>query len=146
MKYVIVSGYFDPLHVGHIDYLKESKKLGDVIVVIVNNDEQAKLKKGRSFMPLDERIEVIKSVRYVDMVVPSIDKDSGILKTIRKFVEEHKDDEFILANGGDVTPDDRTETKEEQELCKELNIKCVYGLGKKIQSSSWLIKRASENE
>ena len=72
-KIVCVSGYFDPIHVGHLEYFKKSKELGDKLMVIVNNDEQAILKKGKPFMPADERVNLIREFRCVDIVVKSID-------------------------------------------------------------------------
>ncbi len=71
MKTVVASGYFDPLHIGHIRYLREAKKLGDILIVILNNDKQAKLKKGKSFMPVNEREEILKSLEFVEEVVIS---------------------------------------------------------------------------
>ena len=64
-----VSGYFDPIHVGHLEYFKSSKKIADKLMVIVNNDEQAELKKGRAFMPVNERIKIIQELKCVDYVV-----------------------------------------------------------------------------
>ena len=74
MKVIAVSGYFDPLHVGHIEYIQLSKKLGDKLVVILNNDKQAGLKKGKAFMPLEERKKILESLRDVDEVFVSIDR------------------------------------------------------------------------
>jgi D-beta-D-heptose 7-phosphate kinase/D-beta-D-heptose 1-phosphate adenosyltransferase len=134
-KIVCVSGYFDPIHVGHLEYFKKSKVLGDKLLVIVNNDEQAVLKKGKPFMPVDERIKLIKEFKCVDIVVKSIDTDRTVCKTLA--ILEPKPDYFC--NGGDqfnnIIP--------EAEICKKRNIKLIDGLGDKIQSSSWLIK--SEN-
>src|SRR6056300_1616601 len=81
-KIVCVSGYFDPIHVGHIEYFKKSKEIGDKLMVIVNNDHQAELKKGKSFMPCEERIAIIKELACVDIVVPSIDTDRTVCKTL----------------------------------------------------------------
>ena len=81
-KIVCVSGYFDPIHVGHLEYFKKSKVLGDKLLVIVNNDEQAVLKKGKPFMPVDERIKLIKEFKCVDIVVKSIDTDRTVCKTL----------------------------------------------------------------
>jgi len=83
-KIVVASGYFDPLHSGHLNYLRAAKKLGDKLIVIVNNDKQAKLKKGYVFMPLSERKKVLEGVKYVDEVFVSIDKDKGVRKSLAK--------------------------------------------------------------
>ena len=134
-KIICVSGYFDPIHVGHLEYFRKSKALGDKLLVIVNNDEQAILKKGRPFMPVDERIELIKEFKCVDIVTKSIDTDRTVCQTLATL--EPKPDYFC--NGGDQFND----IIPEAEICKKRNIKLIDGLGDKIQSSSWLIK--SEN-
>ena len=133
-KIVCVSGYFDPLHVGHIEYFKKSKQIGDKLVVIVNNDHQAKLKKGKSFMLEDERVKVIKELKCVDEVILSIDKDRTVCKTLEKM--EPKPDFFC--NGGDQN----NNTIPEIEICNKRNIELRDGFGEKIQSSSWLIKKS----
>lgn len=131
-KIICVSGYFDPIHVGHLEYFRKSKALGDKLLVIVNNDEQAILKKGRPFMPVDERIELIKEFKCVDIVTKSIDTDRTVCQTLATL--EPKPDYFC--NGGDQFND----IIPEAEICKKRNIKLIDGLGNKIQSSSWLIK------
>ena len=123
---VAVSGYFDPIHVGHLEYLKMAKELGDSLVVIVNNNYQCKLKKGKPFMDQNDRIEIIKALRFVDEVFLSIDQD----RTVRKSLEVVKPD--IFANGGDRATSEVPETP----ICKKYNIKMVDGLGDKIRSSS----------
>ena len=82
MKLVAISGYFDPIHIGHIEYIKLAKKLGDKLVVIVNNDHQSKLKKGKSFMNESDRLEIVKSIIWVDDAIISIDKDGTVCKSI----------------------------------------------------------------
>tara|TARA_X000000950_G_scaffold262372_1_gene333556 strand:+ start:4606 stop:5019 length:414 start_codon:yes stop_codon:yes gene_type:complete len=131
-KIICVSGYFDPVHVGHLEYFRKAKALGDKLLVIVNNDEQAILKKGRPFMPVDERIELIKEFKCVDIVTKSIDTDRTVCQTLATL--EPKPDYFC--NGGDQFND----IIPEAEICKKRNIKLIDGLGNKIQSSSWLIK------
>ena len=130
MKTVVASGYFDPLHIGHIRYLREAKKLGDKLIVILNNDKQAKLKKGRSFMPVNEREEILKSLEFVDEVVISKDEDLSVCKTLEMLKPD------IFAKGGDRTIDNIPE----KEICEKFGIKMVFGVGgEKVQSSSWLI-------
>ena len=92
---VAVSGYFDPIHIGHLEYLRMAKELGDSLVVIVNNNHQCKLKKGKHFMDENDRVEIVKALRFVDEVFLSVDKD----RTVCKSLEEIKPD--IFANGGD---------------------------------------------
>jgi len=131
---VAASGYFDPLHVGHIENLQLAKKLGGKLIVIVNNDKQAILKKGYEFMPFKERMEIVKALRCVDEVYPSIDTDRSVCKSL----EAVKPD--IFAKGGNRG------SKEipEGEVCRRLGIKIVDGLGKKIQSSSELVQKFKE--
>ena len=123
---VAVSGYFDPIHVGHLEYLKMAKELGDSLVVIVNNNYQCKLKKGKPFMDQNDRLEIVKALRFVDEVFLSIDQD----RTVCKSLEAVKPD--IFANGGDRATSEVPETP----ICKKYNIKMVDGLGDKIRSSS----------
>ena len=125
---VAVSGYFDPIHIGHLEYLRMAKDLGDSLVVIVNNNHQCKLKKGKHFMDENDRVEIVKALRFVDEVFLSVDKD----RTVCKSLEEIKPD--IFANGGDRATSEVPETP----ICKKFNIKMVDGLGDKIRSSSSL--------
>ena len=125
---VAVSGYFDPIHVGHLEYLQMAKELGDCLVVIVNNNYQCKLKKGKHFMDENDRVEIVKALRFVDEVFLSVDKD----RTVCKSLEEIKPD--VFANGGDRARSEVPETP----VCKKLNIKMGDGLGDKIRSSSSL--------
>tara|TARA_Y100000389_G_scaffold202681_2_gene248713 strand:- start:2221 stop:2634 length:414 start_codon:yes stop_codon:yes gene_type:complete len=131
---VVASGYFDPIHYGHIEYLQKSKKLGDKLVVIVNNDRQATLKKGKPFMPAAERVKIVRELECVDMAIESIDDDRTVCKSIA-LLHPH-----IFTNGGDQTNQSIPEAK----ICDELGIELRDGLGDKIQSSSWLIKAAKE--
>lgn len=126
MIVVAVSGYFDPIHVGHIEYLKLAKQLGDKLVVIVNNDFQARIKKGKSFMNERDRVEIVASLKCVDEVFLSIDRDSSVCKSL-EFIQPN-----IFANGGDRKLDEIPETR----IMKKYGIKMVDGLGSKIRSSS----------
>ena len=125
---VAVSGYFDPIHIGHLEYLRMAKELGDSLVVIVNNNHQCKLKKGKHFMHENDRVEIVKALKFVDEVFLSVDND----RTVCKSLEEIKPD--IFANGGDRATSEVPETP----VCKKFNIKMVDGLGDKIRSSSSL--------
>ena len=126
MKTVAISGYFDPLHVGHLEYIKLASELGDHLTVIVNNDYQCKLKKGKSFMSEDDRVKIIQSIQYVDSAFLSIDSDLTVCESL-KIVRPN-----VFANGGD------RHVKEipESVVCKELGIEMIDGLGNKIRSSS----------
>jgi cytidyltransferase-like protein len=134
---VIVSGYFNPVHRGHIEYLKRSKELGDFLYVIVNNDYQRELKGSKPFMMGDERKLIIESFKFVDKAMVAIDKEKTVNESI-KFIMNEMGSEFnryVFANGGDQNRNTVGETK----LCEELGIELADGLGDKIQSSSWLL-------
>jgi cytidyltransferase-like protein len=128
---VAASGYFDPIHRGHIEYLKKSKELGDKLIVIVNSDEQTINKKGYVFMSQPDRMSVVKSLEFVDEVMSSIDRDKSVCESL-KFLNPD-----IFAKGGDRTKKEIPEAK----ICKDCGIKIIDGLGKKIQSSSELIRK-----
>ena len=134
-KIVCVSGYFDPIHIGHIEYFKKSKEIGTKLMVIVNNDEQAILKKGKAFMPCDERVEIIRELKCVDIVVKSVDTDRTVCNTLATI--EPKPDYFC--NGGDQN----NNTIPEGPVCEKRGIELRDGFGDKIQSSSWLINGSS---
>ena len=126
MKIVATSGYFDPLHVGHLECLELAKQLGDKLIVIVNSDLQAKLKKGKSFMSENDRMKIVSALKCVDEVFLSIDRD----KTQCKSLEYLKPN--IFAKGGDRLSNEIPESK----TCHELGIEIIDGLGDKIRSSS----------
>jgi cytidyltransferase-like protein len=137
MKIVIVSGYFNPLHKGHIEYFNKSKEHGDKLYVIVNNDKQRELKGSKEFQDEDERIFIIQNLKMVDRVFLSIDTDRSVCQTIGMINSlEDPSNELMFANGGDQVND----TIPERQVCDWLGIKLIDGLGDKIQSSSWLIK------
>jgi D-beta-D-heptose 7-phosphate kinase/D-beta-D-heptose 1-phosphate adenosyltransferase len=123
---VAVSGYFDPLHVGHLEYFVKAKELGDLLYVIVNSDFQAKLKKNTSFMIENDRLEIIQSLRIVDKAFLSIDKDKSVSNTLKMINPD------IFGNGGDQIKGSILEER----TCSENNIKIVDCLGQKIRSSS----------
>ena len=126
MRTVAISGYFDPIHVGHLEYIIEAKKLADKLIVIVNNNHQCVLKKGKPFMDENDRVRIVSSIKYVDEVFLSIDKD----KTVCKSLEKIKPD--IFANGGDR----KNYEVPESVVCNKYNIEIIDGLGEKIRSSS----------
>jgi cytidyltransferase-like protein len=134
---VAVSGGFDPVHVGHIRYFKEARELGDKLLVILNDDEWLIRKKGYVFMPLEERIEVLQAIRYIDeIVVREPSPDTSINHMLEKL------DIHIFAKGGDRT----LENIPEKEVCERRNIKMIFGVGgeDKPQSSSWLTQNVAK--
>ena len=126
MKKIAISGYFDPIHVGHIEYINNAKKLGDWLVVIVNNNNQCALKKGKYFMDEKDRVSIVKNIKAVDEVFLSIDEDKTVCKSLKKVNPD------VFANGGDRKNYEIPESK----VCKENNIQIIDGLGDKIRSSS----------
>ena len=141
-KVVIVSGYFNPLHKGHIEYFNLAKSNGDKLFVIVNNDFQRKLKGSKEFMLEDERVLIVEELTITDQIFLSIDKDLTVCLTIEKIYNSYSNKfEFLFANGGDQN----NESIPENEICKKLGIKLIDGLGDKIQSSSWLLKSHDED-
>jgi cytidyltransferase-like protein len=131
---VIVSGYFNPVHIGHIEYLEKSKKLGDYLVVIINNDLQVGLKGSKVFQNELERQKIVDSLKPIDYTLISIDDDRSVKRSIEFIHKFIKADKYIFANGGDQFGD----TILEKDICIELGIELVDGLGEKIQSSSVL--------
>ena len=138
---VITSGYFNPIHPGHIECFYLAKKLGDELYVIVNNDKQAELKRGiASFQNEDFRLKIVSSIKYVDHTILAIDEDGSICKTLEKLARELSSDfevdKIIFAKGGDRFASEVPEAK----LCTKYNIQIIDGLGLKTHNSSDLIK------
>ena len=137
-KAVIVSGYFNPLHKGHIELFEKAKEVGDLLIVIVNNDLQREMKGSKFFQDQDERIRIIRALSIVDMAWISIDKDSTQNETLKVMVDKfYGSMKLAFANGGDQNND----TIPEAEICKLFDIELIDGLGDKIQSSSWLLEK-----
>ena len=135
---IIVSGYFNPLHKGHIEYFTMAKGLADELIVVVNNDKQRSLKGAKEFMLEDERCLIISSLKIVDKVFLSVEDDRTVIKTIEMIYNEISDSyNLIFGNGGDQN----NLSIPESEICKKLDIKLIDNLGEKIQSSSWLLNK-----
>ncbi|HYC34703.1 MAG TPA: adenylyltransferase/cytidyltransferase family protein [Candidatus Paceibacterota bacterium] len=143
---VAVSGGFDPLHIGHIRMFKAAKKLGDRLVVILNNDNWLRNKKKFAFMPEQERKEIIESFSFVDQVVITNHRENDPDHSVVRMLKKIKPD--IFANGGDRNPTDAKDKKsplnKDQAHCIEFGIRMVFNVGRggKIQSSSWLVDKA----
>ena len=143
MRVVVISGFFNPLHIGHIDYISAARNLGDFLIVIVNSDDQVKIKGSVPFMNQDDRLRIIRNIKGVDRAVIAIDEDGSVCKTIREEFKRLQNDPFfeemVFANGGDRkeggVPEDVLE--------EELGVRMIYNAGcDKVQSSSNLIKKA----
>mmetsp|Transcript_6573 Transcript_6573/g.8347 ORF Transcript_6573/g.8347 Transcript_6573/m.8347 type:complete len:157 (-) Transcript_6573:125-595(-) len=138
-KVVAVSGYFDPLHYGHVQMLKKAKQLANnqggkgTLFVIVNSDKAAAQKKGNAFMPCRERVKMVRSLEVVDAVMEAPDEDHTVCKAIQAIRPD------IFAIGLDEGPE---YMKEERQICRDLGIDVVCPLGARVQSSSWLLERA----
>lgn len=142
-KIVVTSGYFNPLHIGHINLIREAKNLGDFLVVIVNNDEQVKIKGSVPFMLEQERLEVVRALKYADKVILSIDKDKSVIESLKLIVGMYPDKKIVFAKGGDRNVYNIPERK----VCQELDIEVVSGVGgDKVQSSSRLLKNKANVE
>jgi D-beta-D-heptose 7-phosphate kinase/D-beta-D-heptose 1-phosphate adenosyltransferase len=145
---VAISGGFDPIHVGHIEMMQEAKALGDRLVVIINNNNWLKKKKGFVFMDENERKAIVEAIRHVDEVVLTSHPENPDDMSVCAELEKLKPD--IFANGGDRDKTDASKKSSslnpEQALCQRLGIKLVFNIGKsgKIQSSSDLVKRVRE--
>jgi D-beta-D-heptose 7-phosphate kinase/D-beta-D-heptose 1-phosphate adenosyltransferase len=137
-KAIIVSGYFNPIHKGHIEYFQNAKANGDKLFVIVNSDLQRALKGSKEFQDEKERVFIVENFRVVDVCILSIDKDRTVVETIREIHRQYSEQyQLAFANGGDQNND----TIPERPICNELGIDLIDGLGGKIQSSSWLLNK-----
>jgi D-beta-D-heptose 7-phosphate kinase/D-beta-D-heptose 1-phosphate adenosyltransferase len=137
MKIVLITGGFDPVHSGHISYIQSAKKLGDQLVVGVNSDAWLTRKKGRPFMPLQERLSVLQNIKGVDWTVQFNDDDGTAKDAIRKVRLNYPSNKIIFANGGDRTNDNIPEMDTD-----DTNIEFVFGVGgeDKKNSSSWILE------
>lgn len=138
-KIVAVSGGFDPIHIGHVRMFRDAKQFGDTLVVILNNDNWLKTKKGSNFMQEDERREILLAMKYVDDVVITSHKVNDHDRSVVRELDILRPD--IFANGGDR----KLKNTPEEKFCSEHGIKTVYGVGGgKVQSSSWLISKSKQ--
>jgi len=137
-KVIIVSGYFNPLHKGHLELFEKAKSAGDQLWVIVNSDLQRELKGSKEFMDENERLIIVTAIKYVNKALISIDKDKTQQATLAHLADKYGADfELYFANGGDQN----NESIPEVPVCREKGIGLLEGLGDKIQSSSWLLKK-----
>uniref|UniRef100_UPI00404781F3 adenylyltransferase/cytidyltransferase family protein n=1 Tax=Algoriphagus sp. TaxID=1872435 RepID=UPI00404781F3 len=136
-KIIIVSGYFNPMHKGHLEYFIHAKGKGDLLFVIVNSDHQRKLKGSKEFQKEEERLFIVQHIKEVDQAFLSIDQDRSVCKTLEMlYLQFGRTHQLAFANGGDQN----NYSIPEVPICQRLGIELIDGLGNKIQSSSWLLK------
>jgi D-beta-D-heptose 7-phosphate kinase/D-beta-D-heptose 1-phosphate adenosyltransferase len=138
-KLVVVSGYFNPIHKGHLEYFQNARALGDALLVIVNSDFQRELKGSKAFQDERERLFIVSNIKAVDHALISLDRDRTVCATLSKIATDFGEEfQLAFANGGDQNND----TIPERAVCEELGIELLDGLGDKIQSSSWLLAKS----
>lgn len=143
MRVVIVSGYFNPLHGGHIDMIEAAAAMGDKLIVIVNNDKQQLLKKGKIILNESNRLRLMRALKGVDQVILSIDEDPTQIKSLEMVAGQYPGDKLIFANGGDR---DTEKAIPEAEVCKKYNIEMRFDAGEGKPDSSTRINQATGQE
>ena len=147
-KIAIVSGGFDPIHVGHVELINQASTIvshdGGGVIVILNTDDFLTRKKGKPFMPFFERQIILENLKNVDLVIKPIDKDDTVRETLKSLAELADNEyELYFCQGGDRNYDEKNPSNTpEHDVCKEVGIEPIYGLEHKVQSSSWLIKKS----
>lgn len=126
MKIVIVSGFFNPLHGGHLDMIEAAARMGDKLVVIVNNDVQQVMKKDTIILPEENRARLMRALRDVDEVMIAVDQDPTVIKSLEQIAQRYPADELVFANGGDR---DSEKVIPETEVCRKYTIQMVMGVG-----------------
>ena len=145
MRVVVISGFFNPIHCGHIDYIRAAASLGDKLVVIVNNDKQVRLKGTVPFMSEEDRLKIVSNIKGVNSAVIAVDEDGTVCQSVREEYYKHYNDYFftsmVFANGGDRKEGGIPESILEEEI----GVSMIYNVGgEKTESSSGLISRAKD--
>lgn len=143
MKRVIVSGFFNPLHGGHLDMFEAAVEMGDFLIVVVNNDKQQLLKKGKIILNESNRMRLISSLRQTDEVILSIDEDPTQIKTLEMIAKKYESDELIFANGGDRNS---TAAIPEAAVCEQFDIEMRFDAGVGKPDSSTRINQLTGHE
>jgi cytidyltransferase-like protein len=141
----IVSGYFNPLHVGHLRMMEAARIATGHLIVIVNNDAQQMMKKGRIILPLEDRLEIVRALRVTDEALAAVDEDSSVKRTLRAIREKYPQTALIFANGGDRSSAARIS---EADVCQELGIEMRFGIGgeDKADSSTRIVAALAEGQ
>ena len=136
MKISVVSGGFDPIHSGHISYINSAKKFGDYLIIALNSDDWLRKKKGKEFMPFEERKSVLENIKNVDEVLDFEDDDLGsCIKALEKIKAKFPDEEIIFCNGGDRGKENIPEMS-----VSGITFEFSVGGDEKKNSSSWILK------
>ncbi len=138
-RIILASGHFDPIHIGHCEYLEKARKLGSRLIVIVNNDTQAFKKKGYVFMPQEDRVQIVRSLRCVSDAFISVDEDESVRLSITRARRKYGAI-YAFAKGGDRYAREIPEAQ----ICKDYGIRIIDGLGDKLRSSSALVDKLNE--
>jgi len=137
MKIIVVSGGFDPIHSGHIEYFKSAKSIGDKLIVALNSNSWLEKKKGKFFMPFDERKSIIESIKYVDEVIGfDDDKKGSCINALEKIKKFYPNDKIFFANGGDRNKENIPEM-----IVSDVNFIFSVGGDNKKNSSSWILNK-----
>jgi glycerol-3-phosphate cytidylyltransferase/D-beta-D-heptose 7-phosphate kinase/D-beta-D-heptose 1-phosphate adenosyltransferase len=145
-RVAVVSGYFNPIHIGHLRMVKAARELAPHLLVIVNNDRQQLLKKGRILMTEDDRLAIVAELRCVDEAFVAVDDDRTVCASLRQVRERHPDAELLFCNGGDRSPEG--DPAPEEALAEEIGLQMVYGVGgeDKADSSSRINEELSRSD
>ncbi|HET6938196.1 MAG TPA: adenylyltransferase/cytidyltransferase family protein [Nocardioides sp.] len=145
-RIAIVSGYFNPIHIGHLRMIKEARELAPHLLVIVNNDRQQLLKKGRILMTEDDRHAIVVELRCVDEAFIAIDDDPTVVASLRRVRDLHPDADLLFCNGGDRSP--TGDPAPEAVLAEEIGLRMVYGVGgeQKADSSTRINEELSRDD
>jgi|TARA_R110000824_G_scaffold37982_1_gene116410 cytidyltransferase-like protein len=142
MTVIVLSGYFNPIHPGHISMILEAKEYAEKLIVIVNSDEQVKRKGSLPFLDEWARCEIVRNIKGVDETLLAIDDDGTVVKSLERIKLDHRDHKIFFGNGGDRSP--HSSAIPEVKFCEANGIVLIYGVGdEKRYSSSCLIKKAS---
>ena len=135
-RVAIVSGYFNPLHIGHVDMMEAARGLADGLVVIVNNDAQQVLKKGKVISTEDDRLRIVNALRIVDAALVAVDEDTSVAASLETIHAAYPDLELIFCNGGDRSPDGDPVPTAESGVCERLGITMTWGVGGEAKADS----------